>query len=205
MLLYLRAADAADQPGVPSGDSLRRQILLVASVLVGGNQMRSRHIRTACRQPWKGCHSGGPPAGLTWQDVGDLRCVAAALQVDGKVGGKLEDTQLVYGIVLDKDFSHPQMPKELKDVKIAILTCPFEPPKPKTKHKARSAAAPPLTPPPRTAAHTASMPKKIYQPRAVPLRRIAWSSGYYCLPVLRLRAATKPGDDEFTYTLLDIE
>lgn len=29
----------------------------------------------------------------------------------------------------------PQMPKELKDVKIAILTCPFEPPKPKTKHK----------------------------------------------------------------------
>jgi T-complex protein 1 subunit epsilon len=27
------------------------------------------------------------------------------------------------------------MPKELKDVKVAILTCPFEPPKPKTKHK----------------------------------------------------------------------
>ena len=27
------------------------------------------------------------------------------------------------------------MPKELKDVHIAILTCPFEPPKPKTKHK----------------------------------------------------------------------
>lgn len=31
--------------------------------------------------------------------------------------------------------SHPQMPKELKNVKLAILTCPFEPPKPKTKHK----------------------------------------------------------------------
>jgi T-complex protein 1 subunit epsilon len=27
------------------------------------------------------------------------------------------------------------MPKEVKDAKIAILTCPFEPPKPKTKHK----------------------------------------------------------------------
>jgi len=26
------------------------------------------------------------------------------------------------------------MPKEVKDAKIAILTCPFEPPKPKTKH-----------------------------------------------------------------------
>lgn len=42
---------------------------------------------------------------------------------------------LVKGVVVDKDFSHPQMPKELKDVNIAILTCPFEPPKPKTKHK----------------------------------------------------------------------
>ena len=59
------------------------------------------------------------------------------MQVEGKVGGKMEDTRLVEGIIIDKDFSHPQMPKELKDVKIAILTCPFEPPKPKTKHKVR--------------------------------------------------------------------
>lgn len=52
-----------------------------------------------------------------------------------QVGGRLEDTILVKGVVMDKTMSHPQMPKELKDVKIAILTCPFEPPKPKTKHK----------------------------------------------------------------------
>uniref|UniRef100_A0A8C7Z3D5 T-complex protein 1 subunit epsilon n=1 Tax=Oryzias sinensis TaxID=183150 RepID=A0A8C7Z3D5_9TELE len=57
------------------------------------------------------------------------------IKVEGKVGGKLEDTQLIKGVIVDKEFSHPQMPKELKDVKIAILTCPFEPPKPKTKHK----------------------------------------------------------------------
>lgn len=57
------------------------------------------------------------------------------IKVEGKVGGKLEDTCLVNGIVLDKDISHPQMAKDIKDAKIAILTCPFEPPKPKTKHK----------------------------------------------------------------------
>ncbi|RNA05603.1 T-complex 1 subunit epsilon [Brachionus plicatilis] len=57
------------------------------------------------------------------------------IKVEGKVGGKLEDTMLVKGVVIDKDFSHPQMPKQVKDAKIAILTCPFEPPKPKTKHK----------------------------------------------------------------------
>merc|ERR1719506_1340844 len=57
------------------------------------------------------------------------------IKVEGKVGGKLEDTRLVRGIVIDKDISHPQMDKEIKDAKMAILTCPFEPPKPKTKHK----------------------------------------------------------------------
>lgn len=57
------------------------------------------------------------------------------IKMDGKVGGKLEDTILVKGVLLDKDMSHPQMPKNLTDAKIAILTCPFEPPKPKTTHK----------------------------------------------------------------------
>ena len=57
------------------------------------------------------------------------------IKVEGKVGGKLEDSCLIHGIVIDKDFSHPQMPKRVEDAKIAILTCPFEPPKPKTKHK----------------------------------------------------------------------
>ena len=57
------------------------------------------------------------------------------IKVDGKVGGALEDSLLVKGVVVDKDFSHPQMPSEVRDAKLAILTCAFEPPKPKTKHK----------------------------------------------------------------------
>jgi len=57
------------------------------------------------------------------------------IKVDGKVGGSLEDSLLVKGVIVDKDFSHPQMPDEVRDAKLAILTCAFEPPKPKTKHK----------------------------------------------------------------------
>lgn len=63
------------------------------------------------------------------------------IKLEGRVGGTLSDSQLVKGVVLDKDFSHPQMPKcvlpkeNSEGVKLAILTCPFEPPKPKTKHK----------------------------------------------------------------------
>jgi T-complex protein 1 subunit epsilon len=57
------------------------------------------------------------------------------IKMEGKPGGRLEETELVKGVVIDKEMSHPQMPKHIKDAKIAILTCAFEPPKPKTKHK----------------------------------------------------------------------
>jgi len=57
------------------------------------------------------------------------------IKMEGKPGGRLEETELVRGIVIDKEMSHPQMSKEITDAKICILTCPFEPPKPKTKHK----------------------------------------------------------------------
>jgi len=57
------------------------------------------------------------------------------IKMHTKTGGKLEDTQLIRGIVIDKEFSHPQMPTEIKNAKLCVLTCPFEPPKPKTKHK----------------------------------------------------------------------
>lgn len=57
------------------------------------------------------------------------------IKIVTKVGAQLEDTMLIKGVLVDKDMSHPQMPKTIKDAKLAILTCPFEPPKPKTKHK----------------------------------------------------------------------
>jgi T-complex protein 1 subunit epsilon len=57
------------------------------------------------------------------------------IKVDGKVGGSLADTKLIKGVLIDKDMSHPQMPRSVRDAKLAILTCPFEPPRPKTKHK----------------------------------------------------------------------
>ena len=36
------------------------------------------------------------------------------IKVEAKVGGQMEDSMLVKGVIVDKDFSHPQMPKELK-------------------------------------------------------------------------------------------
>ena len=56
------------------------------------------------------------------------------IKLTGKPGGSIEDTELVKGIVIDKEFSHPQMQKSISNAKVAILTCPFEPPKPKVKY-----------------------------------------------------------------------
>ena len=42
------------------------------------------------------------------------------IKVEGKVGGELEDTILVKGVVIDKDFSHPQMPKVIALIQLQI-------------------------------------------------------------------------------------
>ena len=34
--------------------------------------------------------------------------------MEGKPGGRLEETELIQGIVVDKEISHPQMPKQIK-------------------------------------------------------------------------------------------
>ncbi|KAK2118196.1 T-complex protein 1 subunit epsilon [Saguinus oedipus] len=39
------------------------------------------------------------------------------IKLRGKVGGRLEDTKLIQGVIVDKNFSHPQMPKKVEDAK----------------------------------------------------------------------------------------
>ncbi|PVH73113.1 hypothetical protein DL98DRAFT_595352 [Cadophora sp. DSE1049] len=56
------------------------------------------------------------------------------IKVDGEIGGSLGDSLLVQGVIVDKDFSYPQTPFEIRDATLAILTCAFESPKPKTKY-----------------------------------------------------------------------
>jgi len=52
------------------------------------------------------------------------------VQVIKKYGGSLMDTQLVYGIILDKEVVHPGMPRRVENAKIALLDAPLEIEKP---------------------------------------------------------------------------
>ena len=48
------------------------------------------------------------------------------VQIIKKHGGGIRDTQLVYGIIIDKEVVHPGMPKRIRNAKIALLNTALE-------------------------------------------------------------------------------
>ncbi len=48
------------------------------------------------------------------------------IKIEKKHGGGVEDTQLIDGIVIDKEVVHPGMPKRVKNAKIAVLKAALE-------------------------------------------------------------------------------
>ena len=48
------------------------------------------------------------------------------VNVQKKVGGAIEDTALIEGMVIDKERAHPGMPKEIKNAKILLLNAALE-------------------------------------------------------------------------------
>ncbi len=57
------------------------------------------------------------------------------VQLIKKQGGSLRDSQLVYGVIIDKEVVHPGMPKRVEKAKIALLNCPLEIEKPEWSAK----------------------------------------------------------------------
>jgi chaperonin GroEL (HSP60 family) len=48
------------------------------------------------------------------------------IQIQKKPGGSIDDTRLIRGIILDKEVVHSEMPRRIKDAKIALLNTPLE-------------------------------------------------------------------------------
>jgi len=48
------------------------------------------------------------------------------IKVEKKAGGSINDTQLIHGIVLDKEVVHGGMPKKVENAKIALVNSPLE-------------------------------------------------------------------------------
>ncbi|HIH69901.1 thermosome subunit beta [Methermicoccus shengliensis] len=48
------------------------------------------------------------------------------IKVEKKVGGSIEDTTMVNGMIIDKERVHANMPKKVSNAKIALLSCAIE-------------------------------------------------------------------------------
>ncbi len=48
------------------------------------------------------------------------------IKIEKKQGGSVDDTELIKGLVIDKEVVHSNMPKKVKNAKIALLDCALE-------------------------------------------------------------------------------
>jgi thermosome len=48
------------------------------------------------------------------------------IKIEKRQGGAIDDTELIKGIVIDKEVVHPNMPKKIRNAKIALLDCALE-------------------------------------------------------------------------------
>ena len=48
------------------------------------------------------------------------------ISIEKKVGGRIDDTKLVQGMVLDKEIVHPGMPRQIENAKIALINSSLE-------------------------------------------------------------------------------
>ncbi len=69
------------------------------------------------------------------KEDGRLEFKVDDVKIEKKKGGSVLDSQLVYGIVLDKEVVHPGMPKRVEEAKIALIDAPLEVEKPEITAK----------------------------------------------------------------------
>ena len=57
---------------------------------------------------------------------GKIKVDVDNIKVEKKYGGSVDDTQLIEGVIIDKERVHPRMPEVVENAKIALLDAPLE-------------------------------------------------------------------------------
>lgn len=63
---------------------------------------------------------------ITEEKDGDHRANISNVKVEKKAGGSISDSQMINGIVLDKEIVNNNMPKKISNAKIALVSAPLE-------------------------------------------------------------------------------
>jgi thermosome len=119
--------EAAIPININDRDSLRKTVrTAIASKYVGGDVISSKLTEIAIDAALAVAEPR--PDGTREFRVDDVK-------IEKKKGGNVLDTQLVYGIVLDKEVVHPGMPRRVEKAKIALLDAALEVEKPEITAK----------------------------------------------------------------------
>lgn len=97
-------------------DNMLKRIA-ITSMSSKGSEMRGEKLAEMCVQAVKQ---------IVEEEDGKIVADIDNIKVEKKSGGSSADSQLIKGIVIDKEVVHPGMPKRVEDAKIALLNCALE-------------------------------------------------------------------------------
>jgi len=63
---------------------------------------------------------------VTYEEAGKLIVDLDAIKIEKKVGGGIEDSELIDGVVIDKERVHPAMPKVVRNARIVLINDALE-------------------------------------------------------------------------------
>jgi len=97
-------------------DKILRRIA-ITSMSSKGSEMKGEKLADLCVQAVKQ---------ITEEENGKLVADIDNIKVEKKSGGSSADSELIKGIIIDKDVVHPGMPQRVEKAKIALLACALE-------------------------------------------------------------------------------
>jgi len=97
-------------------DKILRRIA-ITSMSSKGSEMKGDKLADLCVQAVKQ---------ITEEENGKLVADIDNIKVEKKSGGSSADSELIKGIIIDKDVVHPGMPHRVEKAKIALLACALE-------------------------------------------------------------------------------
>lgn len=120
---YRKAAEKAEEilnktaTKVSKGEGKVLKQIAVTSMSSKGSEMRGEKLAELCVQAVEQ---------ITEEENGKLVADVDNIKLEKKSGGSSVDSQLVKGIIIDKEVVHPGMPKRVENPKIALLNCALE-------------------------------------------------------------------------------
>lgn len=102
-----------------------RAALTVVEVVEKENREKGKAYINIGRSVQKGYRKGGQK-GKVKGEVQELRVPRDSIKIEKRAGASIEESQLINGILLDKERVHPNMPKSVKKAKILLLDSALE-------------------------------------------------------------------------------